>query len=175
MGIFQTPQALVPAAFTSGGMTLLSTTTLSGASITLSSIPATYRDLKLIIRSPLPATDSTSLRMTVNSTTGIYLNFTTYGSMANQTLNGTNLVLQESNIDNAVANGTVSCYFHDYTSSSNKLCLVQSFSNNTTTTTNYNSYFTAAGIRTTSAISSITIQADSGNLTSGTALLYGVS
>ena len=42
---------------TSGGMTLISTTTLSGASITLSSIPQTYNSLYLVVRSFLPATD----------------------------------------------------------------------------------------------------------------------
>ncbi len=42
----------------SGGQTLLSTTTLSGATTTISSIPQTYRDLKLVIVGATPATAS---------------------------------------------------------------------------------------------------------------------
>ena len=45
MGISQTPQALVPAEFTSGGITLLSTTSLSGTSTTISSINGSYTNL----------------------------------------------------------------------------------------------------------------------------------
>lgn len=49
MGISQTPQALVPAAFTSGGMTLISETVASGnTSLSLSSIPGTYKQLMLV-------------------------------------------------------------------------------------------------------------------------------
>ena len=43
-----------------GGMTLISTTTLTGASVTLSSIPTTYKDLYLVIRNFKPATDGAS-------------------------------------------------------------------------------------------------------------------
>jgi len=39
------------AAPSSGGITLISTTTLSGSSVTLSSIPTTYKNLKLIFKS----------------------------------------------------------------------------------------------------------------------------
>jgi hypothetical protein len=41
-----------------GGETLISTTTLTGASITLSSIPSTYNTIKLVIRNYKPATDN---------------------------------------------------------------------------------------------------------------------
>jgi hypothetical protein len=48
MGISQTPQAIVPAAFSAGGMTLISTTTMSGASVNLTSIPQTYNSFIFI-------------------------------------------------------------------------------------------------------------------------------
>ena len=38
------------ATLSSGGMTLISTTSLTGASVTLSSIPSTYNNLQLVIR-----------------------------------------------------------------------------------------------------------------------------
>jgi hypothetical protein len=44
-----------------GGMTLISTTTLTGASVTLSSIPQTYVDLHLVVLNYKPATDASQL------------------------------------------------------------------------------------------------------------------
>jgi hypothetical protein len=51
------------------GMTLINTggTTLTGSSVTISSIPATYIDLYLVIRNPRPASDAVSVNMRVNS------------------------------------------------------------------------------------------------------------
>ena len=55
----------------SGGMTLLSTTTLSGTSTTVSSINQTYNDLIVIINDPYINTGSTELRIDPNSTNSI--------------------------------------------------------------------------------------------------------
>ena len=53
-----------------GGMTLLASGTLSGASVSLSSIPATYVDLKLYINNPyIAAGGPAELQMTFNATT----------------------------------------------------------------------------------------------------------
>jgi hypothetical protein len=54
-----------------GGMTLLSTTTLSGTSTTVSSIDQTYTDLYVIINNPYINTGSTELRIDPNSTNSI--------------------------------------------------------------------------------------------------------
>ena len=51
----------------SGGMTLISTTTLTGASVTLSSIPATYNHLQLVVRNFLPATDAAEMQIRINA------------------------------------------------------------------------------------------------------------
>ena len=73
LGIGTTGQVLtvaggVPSWATSaaGGMTLISTTTLTGASVTLSSIPQTYNNLRIVIRNFKPATDAEGLRMEFN-------------------------------------------------------------------------------------------------------------
>lgn len=68
MGLSQTPQALVPAAFTSGGMTLLSTTTLSGVSTTISGINQTYTNLLIIIQNALTSTSNT-MQIKINGST----------------------------------------------------------------------------------------------------------
>jgi len=76
LGIGSTDQVLkvtggVPAWATpaaGGGMTLINTggTTLSGASITISSIPATYNNLQLVIRDFLPSLDAEPVRIRLN-------------------------------------------------------------------------------------------------------------
>lgn len=62
----------VPTWATAGGgsMTLLSTTTLSGASVTLSSISQSYRDLRLEIKDPTFSTNNSAIRVQVNSDAG---------------------------------------------------------------------------------------------------------
>ena len=60
------PQWSTPAG--GGGMTLLSTTNLTGSSVTVSSIDQTYNNLYLLIENTYPAAD-TYLEMTVNSDT----------------------------------------------------------------------------------------------------------
>lgn len=57
------------AAATSGGMTLISTTTLSGASVTLSSIPQTYNDLYIIVSGMTANTSNKRLRGLPNNST----------------------------------------------------------------------------------------------------------
>ena len=53
----------------SGGMTLISTTTLTGSSIALSSIPSTYNNLQLVIRDYHPST-STIFNIRFNNDSG---------------------------------------------------------------------------------------------------------
>jgi hypothetical protein len=79
------------------------------------------------------------------------------------------------NNDNAVATGLASIDFWDYTNSTTwKFATCQSITTSATTTTSFipSNYFSV--YNQTSAISSIVLLASSGNMTSGTALLYGV-
>ena len=64
-----TSNGSVPAWATSsaGGMTLISTTTLSGATVTLSSIPQTHKDLVVIITGFTANTANNSLRILPNN------------------------------------------------------------------------------------------------------------
>jgi hypothetical protein len=50
-----------------GGMTLISTTTLSGATVTLSSIPQTYTDLAIMVKSPSATTSFPKLIYKINN------------------------------------------------------------------------------------------------------------
>jgi hypothetical protein len=66
----------------SGGMTLISSTALTGASITFSSIPSTYKDLYIYLVNFAPSTDSEYLAIRYNSDTG-----SNYGSTTSANTN----------------------------------------------------------------------------------------
>jgi len=75
MGLSQTPQALVPAEFSSGGMTLISETVASAnSSINLTSIPGTHKQLLLVWSGLFPSAASSvfSIRFNNDSTASIY-------------------------------------------------------------------------------------------------------
>jgi len=183
MGISQTPQALVPAAFSSGGMTLISTTTLTGSSVSLSSIPQTYKDLRLIVRKFQPSVNAENMSMRVNgvTTANTYRYFdwsTTSTNLRNQSFNQS---LRE----------TVAFIDQKSTSEDTNLCdiVIPDYTNTTTwkmywgysvAIRNDNSANLSATTRIgfhnqTAAITSISLFPNSGNFTSGTAYLYGVS
>jgi hypothetical protein len=166
------PEWAAPAS--GGGMTLISTTTLTGASITLSSIPQTYKHLQLVITNYLPATDATSLVCRPNNDTGTNYFYEATGSVVNQTFTDTNISINRG-ADNAVSTNLSVVTFYDYTNTTTwKLVDVKSAAVNATTNANFN-YQNQMGVhKTTSATTSLVLLALTGNLTSGTALLYGV-
>jgi hypothetical protein len=161
-----------------GGMTLISTTSLSGASVTISSIPATYKDLRLVIRDLLPATDNAILDMRLNGDSGAGR----YKRRKITDLDGSTTFDQDkfanvtNDVDNAVTSNLYIINFFDYANTDtwklgNHNCI------SVDKTTNTNVVFDSGNLiyNQTSAISSITLFMRSGNITSGTALLYGVS
>lgn len=161
----------------SGGMTLISTTTLTGASVTLSSIPQTYNNLWIIVRDFLPASDGNDLRFRFNnvSTANTYLNNPIYNNITGATtFNNTYGYFTEAS-DNTTTESLVTATIPDYTNSVTwKMAFVQSITNNETTPTSFRGYFGTTIHNQTTAISSLVIFPQSGNFTSGTVLLYGV-
>ena len=158
----------------SGGMTLISTTTLTGASVTLSSIPQTYTNLLLYIKDPKPATDGTEGRFTINGTaTGYAMQVTPSAGSGASSFGSTYFRLFDF-LDNTAANGFGYVLFPDYTNSSWKSAHVLGFGNDGTTSTNYRYTWYQGLTNITAAVTSLVITPSSGNWTSGTALLYGV-
>lgn len=155
----------------SGGMTLLSTTTLSGATTTISSISQSYNSLFGVVYGVTNATAD---------------GFTSIRPNASATITTTTV------IDDTSATSTSIWYlFSNATALRTDSNNVFSFTiNNYTSTTNYKPinwngyYFSTAsvnrgltgggGIRTNSAITSLVFLNSGGNLSSGTVLLYGV-
>ena len=161
-----------------GGMTLISTTTLSGTSITLSSIPTGYVDLRLIIKNFDPATDGDYICVRFNGDTGAnrYVYRTTVTS-SSQAFDGTNFFLTDGSQDNGTSTSIISATIYDYTNTTTwKTGISDAWTNNATTPANIN-YYRAwfAYNQTGSAVSSITMFLNSASTFSGgTVLLYGV-
>jgi hypothetical protein len=169
------PEWATPAA--SGGMTLINTggTTLTGASISFTSIPSTYKNLQLVIRNYKPANDNASLVLTYNGdTTSVYYDSDS-DNVTNANANQSGITCGINN-DNAVAQGLTITNIYDYANAvSYKVAESLSFGNNSTTTTNFNLYHCNALWKNTAAINRVDINPNTGNFTSGTAFLYGVS
>jgi hypothetical protein len=163
----------------SGGMTQIgSPTTLTGASVTINSIPQTYKNLFMIVRLPLVATDAWQLKISFNGDTGANRHATAVTTnLSNQAFNQTGADLtSENGMDNAVTQGLLMCTFPDYTNTTTwKIANTVSFGNHPTTATNYVYANYGLAYNQTSAISSLQIRSGSGNLTSGTVVLYGVN
>jgi hypothetical protein len=163
----------------SGGMTLISTTTLNGASVTISSIPTTYKDLYVVIYGVTNATGNGIFRCAPNGTTNITQSVSTVGisAVSHQTSNNNYLFLGDSEATygwtRTVADNSVVLLISNYSGTSSW----KSFS--------YTSAFDAASygyaivngagtIKTNSAITSLVFSNSFGNLSTGTLLLYGV-
>ena len=161
---------------TTGGQTLISTTTLSGASVTLSSIPGTYNDLRLVISNYLPATDGSSLRMQVNADTntryqGIVSN--TAGSPA-AAFGATQWTLT-GGADNVVTTNIAVMDIPSYAKSTiMKIAECYALTADSTTSTSVTLLQTRFAYNQTTAITSLVLFPNSGNFTSGTVQLYGV-
>jgi len=163
----------------SGGMTLISTTSLTGASITLSSIPQTYNKLYIEIKNFQPATDGAFLLMRYNNiSTSTYreaspdVTSATYSKAFNDNIGGSSSFLKS---DNTTVLGFGFIEILDYTNTTtNKLAILQGFSTDSTTTTDWRVSGSTGTSTATTAISSLVFLPSSGNFTSGSILLYGV-
>jgi hypothetical protein len=159
-----------------GGMTLISTTTLSGASITLSSIASTYVNLQLVVRNFKPATDATGLYLRMNSDSNANRHAETIsGDVFGGNPFNVNYINATNGQDNSSAEGLFVINIYDYANTATwKMIESSSMSNNSSTATNFNYRRSFGAYNQTSAISSIDLFPASGNFTSGTVLLYGV-
>jgi hypothetical protein len=159
------------AAAAGGGMTLISTTSLTGASTVLSSIPQTYNTLFLVVYGITNATADGIFAIDANAS------FTsTYSAVIGGTATTNTGNLRISGPTNPLrtdANNVFQITFANYTSTTNYKTFIYSggyvTSGPTDTAVNGGGYF-----RSNTAISSIELKNYGGNLSTGTVLLYGV-
>jgi hypothetical protein len=155
-----------------GGMTLISTTTLTGSSVTLSSIPGTYKELRLITTGVASSLDNRNFFLEINGITSSTYTFTV-------------MILNNGTYDTAGAAGTERFQIGRLQSAAGANAIIEipqyaSTSAKWLRSTHYNPtgnrHDVFAGYQTTtSAITSIKIYPDSGTFAAGSALLYGVN
>jgi hypothetical protein len=164
----------------SGGMTQISSTAMSTGTVSLTSIPATYKNLRLVLRDLYPSA-ATYFGLQVNTDTGA--NYTFYGQNFGgvnvpdpvRQVNGTIVYLNYTNAKATDNNNTIIIDFNDYANTST---VKQIISNSNVYGDTVNAW-TGATLNTsytsTSAISSIQIKTGAGTFSGGTAILYGVN
>jgi hypothetical protein len=156
-----------------GGMTSIASGSLSTAQTSITSISGTYKDLELIISAPT-ATSNFHLEIQFNTTTG-----SSYAYYAIDNINTTRGSGSDTKIrlspDTLQTTGThsFSLQIYDYASTAHYKHCVFNGIGNTNTPTNFSTLGTG-GIRSTSAITSIQINASAGTFNGGTYTLYGV-
>jgi hypothetical protein len=164
-----------------GGMTLISTTTLTGTSVSLTSIPQTYKDLRLYVRNFKPSVDGWYITLSLNGAGAA----NTYISVisSNSSLNaGTTTAFGNSSInigysqDDTTATGLSIIHIADYTNSTTwKIVQTDTIGNHDATPTSANYYRYIGLTNLTAAITEIRLAIAGSTYTSGTVLLYGVS
>ena len=170
------PSWAAPAA---GGMTVIASGTLSGATVTLSSIPQTYNNLQLVLKACLPASVGEGPLMRFNGDTGTNYFRTTSGAVNLVTWNETQLRFGGIQ-DNTTSRSFAVCDIYDYTNTTTwKTATTLTIQNRSGSPTNFDinngmAQFWYAN-NGASAITSIELKTDtSGGFTSGTYILYGV-
>jgi len=156
----------------SGSLTQLATGTFSGSSVSLTSISGSYRDLRLVTQNLFFSATQTNLMFQVNSTSGIYS--VSYSGEGYTDLTSTSAETARMSSSNTNSYGLYE--FPDYTGSSFKVLLTQWLGRADSGGTPY--YYLhrgLAGIRTTSAITSIQMTPSTGTFSGGTYTLYGVN
>lgn len=159
----------------SGSMTLLSQTTLSGASTTVSNISQDYTHLYIWVDRMLPATNDVTIRMRVNGDTGSNYTVSTHTDSANGLSYETsfNVASDIANADGDRNSTNIWIYQYANTTTRKGWESFSHYRNKTSASywgwTVYHSQYAS-----TSAITSVTFFPTSGNWTSGTINIYGV-
>jgi hypothetical protein len=163
------------AAPASGGMTLLSTTTLSGATTTISSISGSYKILYGVVTGVTNATAAGKLRIAPNGSTTI----TTYSLVDQQAIRNEigaymQLTGPQLNTTHTDANNVWSFLINNYSSATGYKSVSWDGYYASATSGSPTGIIAGGGIVTNSAITSLVFSNSGGNLSAGTVLLYGV-
>ena len=159
---------------TSGGMTLISTTTFSGTSVTLSSIPQTYNSLFLIISGVSYASGSNVFRLMPNNVTNLSDTRGTRSSSAFSTSNDRISLSNGDNLSQSDTNNLFTIQFNNYTSTTSykSYSLISNFLNNSSVRTGE---FGGGVFKSNTALTSLVFDVEGVvAFSSGTVLLYGV-
>ena len=159
----------------SGSMTLLETITFNGAATyTSATIAGTYKNLYMVIRNFKPANDNRGILMRVNGiTTTSYQHITGFTSTASFAQTSAEIA---ANLDDTVVSTIATVEIADYANATTiKVIESKSAGWNATTSTDITWRYSFTPVNTTNAITNVTIFCNSGNITSGSVLIYGVN
>ena len=160
-----------------GGMTLLETVTLSGASVITASIPGTYKELRLYVRNFKPANTDQGLVMRMNSDSNTrYIQNLAFATISATTPADTGMRFTAGQNNSASSISQINIIIPDYANAdTGKMAYGYGVTNNQTTSTNFNIRSYMNWYNQTGAITTLTFLPEAGNLTSGSVLVYGVS
>jgi hypothetical protein len=158
----------------SGGMTVLASGSLSGASVVLSTISSGYYNLQLVVRNFTPSTTQNNLTIRVNGVSTTSYRRVTGTSEANTTFNETQVDVGESGQKGSGSDALHIITFYDYANSTTRKFWDFMSVQNPSTSANINAIHQFGITSPTTAISSITMLSGAGNLASGDYILYGV-
>jgi hypothetical protein len=161
------------AAASGGGMTLLSTTTLTGSSVNITSISQAYIHLQLILILDDYSTDNqqTYMRFNNDSTANRYAALNSIATTS--TFSRTNITITPG-ADNGTSYSLATVDIPYYTGGSWKMAIIDPIAADSTTPTSVK-YERILGVyNQTTAISQINLVISGGTWDGGTALLYGV-
>ena len=159
-----------------GGMTLLSTTTLSGTSTTISGISTAYKNLQIVVQLvSLSNAGTYNIQPNASATNCVFVGQYFFGpSTTGVSSSAGGAPAQSSNFLTSNTDNSFSMNIYDYASASNRKSFdFQGYYYNASNV--YCAEQAHGGIKTTSAITSLKIEASLGySFNSGTVLLYGV-
>ena len=157
----------------SGGMTLISTTSLTGTSVTLSSIPQIYNNLYVLIQNFFSNTANRKMVIKPNNTASLanYTYNAYTGATDNDGFNGGDLTTLRVSESTSVLRTQMVLNIHDYTDTTHGK-VFEFFGSQADSSTSFN---IAGTFGTASAISSLVFSLNStGSFNGGQVLLYGV-
>lgn len=159
-----------------GGMTLISTTTLSGGSTTLSSIPSTYIDLYVVITAFRPSSDGAEMRVEINGDNTANRSLQIGSFQQDSNAYGQNYWKIAQPQDDTTATGIIEIMLPNYKNTTTvKMAKILSVTNNQGSPSSQINYLNNTAVyNQTTAISSLTFFPTAGSFTSGTVQLYGV-
>jgi hypothetical protein len=164
-----------------GGLTLLSTTSLTGSTVTVSSISGSYKNLRIFIKDVYGSVDNLQCHFRLNGDTGS--NYA-YGAVGIRVSGGA-IISNASRSDTKVfylngfnatdynQRGYATLFIPRYTDTARQYFEFNSYSQGDSTATNTISFLGTGVYNSSAAITSLTLLVDNGTFQGGTLYIYG--
>lgn len=158
------------------GLTQLATGTLSGATVNLTAISGSYKNLQLLIRGFRPATDGTNLLMRLNGDTNTRYRWIRFNEAdSNYAFNTSSIRLCDTQ-DDTEATSLIVVDLLDYANTTTwKMVNTLATTVSHTAPTEFGAFRANGYYNQTAAITEINLFCGGGNFTAGTYFLYGAN